>query len=352
MGFSLVPNFKIIDDIKDIKLNNSWVDSTKFNSKDRIVDEKGQTVSSEYQGRRFRLVTKKERLFSSFERFGRGLLGVLAVAASLGLALFSKSIHKLFSDSKKKIYFGKVAANEEEYGKDYDLNYAVSKVKQLSEEVFKRKEKLCLFIGRKPGEPFPGLGQEKPENEIWVSLDNHKNINYDKKFIPNKQLHLLMDMNDNESLKKLYKLFDKVVVDNSTLKFHKENGVKTWYSLGKLLRPQRESQLITETLNFCVYPIEEIKKLMPAEDRNKPLYILGGLESYNEAKIRWLKDREESILDKIRTDGYFSDIVLESVSPFPYMYHTHISNPSHFILTGPQSNLWSQNTKSQSSKSN
>ena len=100
-----MPKFQIINKTSDIKLNNTWVPATKFNSKDKIVDEIGDSVSSNYKGRLYKIVEKRVHTFSSMERVGRGFLGTLAVACSLFLALFSKSVRNLFTKSKEKIRF-------------------------------------------------------------------------------------------------------------------------------------------------------------------------------------------------------------------------------------------------------
>ena len=101
-----MPNFKIINNLSEITLNNKWVPSTKFNSKNRLVDAKGNVVSSDHRGRQYRIIEKKERTFYTPERIGRGFLGTLAVVFTLFLALFSKSLRNLFIKQKKTIRFG------------------------------------------------------------------------------------------------------------------------------------------------------------------------------------------------------------------------------------------------------
>lgn len=96
---------KIIHNQSEINLNNKWVPSTKFNSKDRIVDQNGHKIGSGYKGRQYRIIEKRERAFSGLERFGRGLLGTVAVICTLCFALFSKSVRNLFTKSKENIRF-------------------------------------------------------------------------------------------------------------------------------------------------------------------------------------------------------------------------------------------------------
>ena len=96
--------FKIINNINEIPLNS---DSPTFNSKGRFVDEKGHKIkSADYAGRQYKLIAKKERQFSDPELVGRRFLAVLAVVGSLGFALFSDSVWKLFKKQKEHIRFG------------------------------------------------------------------------------------------------------------------------------------------------------------------------------------------------------------------------------------------------------
>lgn len=102
-----MPNFKIINDNSEINLNDEWIDSAKFSSKERIVDDKGEPVTSEYAGRKYQIISKKERRYTCSERIGRGLLGTIAVVVSLGFALicFNKTIRHLFTKEKANIRF-------------------------------------------------------------------------------------------------------------------------------------------------------------------------------------------------------------------------------------------------------
>lgn len=100
-----MPFIKIINDAGEIQVNNKFLPAEKFNSINRIVDERGNRVNSEYEGRRYRIIEKRERNFSSLERFGRGFLGVLAAICSLCFALLLKPVRELFTKSKENIRF-------------------------------------------------------------------------------------------------------------------------------------------------------------------------------------------------------------------------------------------------------
>lgn len=113
-------DFKIINDSNEITLSNKWVPSNKFNSKDRLVDANGNKVGSDYKGRQYRIIEKREHTFSGLERFGRGFLGTLAVICSLCFALFSKSVRNLFTNSKEYIRFAVLAPTaSEKVSKDH-----------------------------------------------------------------------------------------------------------------------------------------------------------------------------------------------------------------------------------------
>lgn len=123
-----MPSYTIINNASEINLNNQWAPATKFNSKDRIVDEKGHKISSDYEGRRYRIIEKRERTFSNLERFERGLLGTIAVVCTLCFALFSKSIRNLFTKSKESIRFAVLAkSKQEEYSiSEQELQQGIS----------------------------------------------------------------------------------------------------------------------------------------------------------------------------------------------------------------------------------
>ena len=86
----------------------------RFNCKDRLVDQNGHQVSSDYKGRQYQIIAKSERAFYAFKKFGRGFLGVVAVVLSLGIALLLKPVRDLFTQKKAKIRFGVLVPKEDE----------------------------------------------------------------------------------------------------------------------------------------------------------------------------------------------------------------------------------------------
>ena len=98
-----MPSFKIINNKNDISLSPEWVDATKFDCKDKMIQKNGRT---------YRLIIKKERDFLWHERLGRILLGTLLTLSSLGLSLLlSKHTWKLLANTKEKIRYGILVKN-------------------------------------------------------------------------------------------------------------------------------------------------------------------------------------------------------------------------------------------------
>jgi hypothetical protein len=131
-----MPNFRIIKNLSEITLSNKWITSTKFNSKERLVDPNGKEVSSDYNGCRYRIIEKKERAFSTPERIGRGLLGTLAVVCTLFTGLFFKSVHNLFIKQKENIRFAILEPTSQT-----NINSTKEKIEQASQlPSFKKTE--------------------------------------------------------------------------------------------------------------------------------------------------------------------------------------------------------------------
>lgn len=119
-----MPRFKIVNShFEELGYNSKWIDSTHFNSLNRIVDKKGKTPNPNYAGERYRIILKKERAFSFVERTQRGLLGTSATVCSLGLSLFSKPIRSLFTKQKKMTRFAIPLSSK-------DFNWSEKKLQQ------------------------------------------------------------------------------------------------------------------------------------------------------------------------------------------------------------------------------
>lgn len=100
--------FSIVNDVNQIQLSNNWKDAAKFNSLNRIVNDKGTVVTQTYSGNKFRLIAKKELHYSCFERLVRALLATTIAVTILPLVFkdWRKTIRQLFSSDVKKIRFG------------------------------------------------------------------------------------------------------------------------------------------------------------------------------------------------------------------------------------------------------
>jgi hypothetical protein len=110
------------------EISHNWFPAAKYDSESSI-DEKGNKVSSNYNGHQYRIIEKIEPAFSGLERFRRGLLGRVAVICTLCLGLL-KSVRNLFTKFKENI---RVAVDDE---RSSDLakkakNIAVTKIQRL-----------------------------------------------------------------------------------------------------------------------------------------------------------------------------------------------------------------------------
>jgi hypothetical protein len=103
-----MPNFTIINRVDQINLSHEWTVSTQFKSQNRIVDIQGQPVTSNYQGYKYKIIEKRERLFSTQERIGRIALASFIVICTLCFGLYVKDIRNLFIKSKQSIRFAVV----------------------------------------------------------------------------------------------------------------------------------------------------------------------------------------------------------------------------------------------------
>ena len=125
-----MPNFEVINDSSKITLSGWWGPPYKFNSKNILVNIKGNQISSSFEGHRYRIIGKKERSFSILERVIRCLVGLLLVIGTLGIALFSKSVRNLCTKSKANIRFGILESSE------FD---SIRKVKPLTDPLLASK---------------------------------------------------------------------------------------------------------------------------------------------------------------------------------------------------------------------
>jgi hypothetical protein len=110
--------FEIINTSSDINLSNNWKLPTNFKSKGKFVDDHGRHISTSYTGKRYVLIEKREMNIPLLTKVTRIFLGSLAVIATLGIALCSKSIRDLFTKKKFSIHFGTPSPQESHSRKD------------------------------------------------------------------------------------------------------------------------------------------------------------------------------------------------------------------------------------------
>lgn len=156
------------------------------------------------------------------------IFGTLTVGAA-ALFIVGMAIWKHYKNRPKDVL--------QDNNRPKDVLQEVEKVKELSKSLPAQGKQLCLFIGRQRHEELP-----QAENEVWVSLDPQLG----KPTLDQDRIHLQAEIGSAESfipLKRMEKLFDRVVLDQSTLKFI---GDDPWRKLARLLKDDPNSTLITE----------------------------------------------------------------------------------------------------------
>lgn len=127
-----MPNIKIIDDPQHIlAYNTGWGNSVKFKSKDRLVTYEGKQFSFKYEGWRYRIIEKKTHNFTSFELVVRRVCGVVLVIFTGGLALFSKTVRRIFAKNYQNIRFG---IRESKINNEGNLEFIESKSENLKSQ--------------------------------------------------------------------------------------------------------------------------------------------------------------------------------------------------------------------------
>lgn len=100
-----MPSFEVVKNKSEIPERTGWTEATNFKNKDRVVDSQGNSVTADYSGRKYQLISKKEHLFTFKERAGRICLGTMAVICSMFFALASKSVRNLFVKHSQTIRY-------------------------------------------------------------------------------------------------------------------------------------------------------------------------------------------------------------------------------------------------------
>ncbi len=224
-----MPSFKIINNPNEINLSREWTPALKFNCKGRIVDEKGHKVSSDFKGRTYQILEKKQRNFTCAERFGRGLLGTAIVICTLFLALFSKSVRNLFTKPKENIRFGILTSALGKFS-EAELQQGVS----ISDETISKIQTCMTSI----------LNREETD-EVTLYNSQHKHRVFSLSSAPD--LIFKMDTSREEPTKRRY---EKMITAQTVLRTHQ---------LGLLVIPH--AKLFTVTVNGKEHHIIAERKL-------------------------------------------------------------------------------------------
>lgn len=223
---------------------------------------------------------------------------------------------------------------------DYDLDKAIDQVRLQAAEIARMNKKLCLFLCR-------GSQQSVPQNpdEVWVSLDYDYGRAYKAPSDP-KRIHLQMDINDQQRLSKIARLFDKVILDQAS--FNAVSSEQPWQYLGWLLKKSPEAELITETFRHCAptfYRVEEDMRRQSNQPNfttrevftnERQAFVTFPIVSTWDAARNEAARREAFEAAVLKTQKYlqrlFTSVELKRQQPFPCQQRL----VDHFVMKGPK----------------
>ncbi|MCI5052946.1 MAG: hypothetical protein MRY21_07440 [Simkaniaceae bacterium] len=90
-----MPHFIQINDRSQIPTDSSWHDATKFYSYGRVVDTNGRPLTSQYEGRTYRLIGKKEKHNSKSKRIAFLVLTIFLSILTFGAIFRCRSLKNL-----------------------------------------------------------------------------------------------------------------------------------------------------------------------------------------------------------------------------------------------------------------
>ena len=158
------------------------------------------------------------------------------MAVSLGL---DQSRTLELNDRWKNEFFpqGQCDNPSSEPDSSYEFGEMVGKINQILSE----GKKACLFIGRTSSEALPPNDQK----EEWISADIDR-VNSGTESISGR-IHLWIDCNQQDAIESLRGLFDRIVIDWSTIKFLNDDFAKRF----SVMLRSPESSLIFESSSQC-----------------------------------------------------------------------------------------------------
>ena len=100
-----MPNIRYINKAEQIDVLEGWVRCEQFKSLGDTIDESGNRVEAEHEGRKYKVVGKLGRDYTTAERVGRGLIGTILAIISLGLLLLCKPVRNLFCKERQTLIY-------------------------------------------------------------------------------------------------------------------------------------------------------------------------------------------------------------------------------------------------------
>lgn len=159
-------------------------------------------------------------------------------------------------------------------------------------------KKICLFMCKRENEELP-----KEEGCLWVSGDIEVSG-----IISATRLHIWANFNVEQQLEKFYGLFDKIVIDQSSVKFLGNNFASRFI---KLLHPSPDAEFIFEnTFNTSYINIEE-----PCTTEDSVTFPLNFLNK-----------------DRVIQDEWFEKMYPQESSQYKELFETYYLNIEQFAI--------------------
>lgn len=193
----------------------------------------------------------------------------------------------------------------------YKIDDVFARIHQAKKDGYK----VALFMGR-------GNLQTMPEEQGWKWFSLDRDMEEGKN-----DHHLAMDFNDREAMKKIQKLFNKVVVDFSTLKFVDS---PLWIRLKALLVPEPDSELITEaSVGYGFMYISEPDFSPMDGTMNLPMSMLNDKKAQSEQKVELNKKIKEHLI------RHFNQVEMKT-DVYPYRSQEEEQRTEFWILKSPK----------------
>ena len=170
---------------------------------------------------------------------------------------------------------------------------------------------LCLFVGRAANQSLP-----VETGNIWVSADIEEKDVWTKDPISKERLYIVMDFNKQDEVKRLSRLFSKVVVDQSTIKFFTTDFAKRF----SVMLHVPESEMIFEA-DTGIHVIDP---------KQKEYHFDTNSYSFSIPLADMLSNTDRQVIDKIwhahvqnHLSKLFNCVKLYENDTFPYPNHRY-----------------------------